>query len=176
MMLARRCLGILAVAGVLLCAARHYAIAQIVQSGGGGGIGGCTPALWANLPATPVAGTCFYVSNAASCAAGTQVTTSGSTPCTLSFINGGWYPAGGATSAASGGFNGTGTGLTSAGQTVSLVTPVGVTNGGTGASSAGATAANNIGAAALGANSDITSLSGLTTPLSVAQGGTEIGR
>jgi hypothetical protein len=60
-------------------------------------------------------------------------------------------------------------GLSSA-ATVS--TPISVTNGGTGASSAGATAAHNIGAAAEGANSDITSLTGLTTPLSAVQGGT----
>jgi len=46
-----------------------------------------------------------------------------------------------------------------------------IANGGTGASSASG-ARNNLGAAQSGANSDITSLSGLTTPLSVAQGGT----
>lgn len=46
-----------------------------------------------------------------------------------------------------------------------------VTHGGTGAATAGA-ARLNLGAAASGANSDITSLSGLTTALSVAQGGT----
>lgn len=54
------------------------------------------------------------------------------------------------------------------------VTAVPVANGGTNATSAGATAAHNIGAAAEGANSDITSLTGLTTPLSVAQGGTGV--
>lgn len=48
---------------------------------------------------------------------------------------------------------------------------VGIGQGGTGAATATA-ARNNLGAAASGANSDITSLSGLTTPLSVAQGGT----
>lgn len=74
-----------------------------------------------------------------------------------------------------------------------LSTPILVSDGGTGATSAGAalinlggtsygigvfTAANAasaraaITAAAAGANSDITSLSGLTTPLSIAQGGT----
>jgi hypothetical protein len=58
------------------------------------------------------------------------------------------------------------------GGAATVSTPISVTNGGTGASSAGATAAHNIGAAAEGANSDITSLTGLTTPLSVAQGGT----
>jgi len=44
---------------------------------------------------------------------------------------------------------------------------LGVTQGGTGAGSASGARAN-LGAAASGANSDITSLSGLTTPLSVA--------
>lgn len=46
-----------------------------------------------------------------------------------------------------------------------------IEGGGTGASNAGA-ARLNLGAAALGANSDITSLSGLTTPLPVSEGGT----
>jgi hypothetical protein len=46
-----------------------------------------------------------------------------------------------------------------------------VTKGGTGAATAGA-ARTSLGAAASGANSDITSLSGLTTVLSQAQGGT----
>ena len=45
-----------------------------------------------------------------------------------------------------------------------------IAGGGTGAESASA-ARTNLGAASSGANSDITSLSGLTTPLSVAQGG-----
>lgn len=49
--------------------------------------------------------------------------------------------------------------------------PVGVSYGGTGASTANG-ARTNLGAAASGANSDITSLSGLTTPLSATQGGT----
>ena len=46
-----------------------------------------------------------------------------------------------------------------------------VANGGTGATSA-STARSNLSAAQSGANSDITSLSGLTTPLSASQGGT----
>lgn len=46
-----------------------------------------------------------------------------------------------------------------------------VVSGGTGAETASA-ARTNLGAAASGANSDITSLTGLTTPISVAQGGT----
>jgi hypothetical protein len=48
---------------------------------------------------------------------------------------------------------------------------VSIPYGGTGAVSAAA-ARTNLGAAASGANPDITSLSGLTTPLSVSQGGT----
>jgi hypothetical protein len=53
-------------------------------------------------------------------------------------------------------------------------TPVAVAYGGTGATTA-AGARSNLGAAASGANSDITSLSGLTTPLSGPQGGTGFG-
>ncbi len=52
-----------------------------------------------------------------------------------------------------------------------LTGPVALANGGTGGTDA-ATARASLGTAALGANSDITSLSGLTTPLSKAQGGT----
>lgn len=48
-----------------------------------------------------------------------------------------------------------------------------VNHGGTAAATA-AGARTNLGAAASGANSDITSLSGLTTPLSVGQGGTGV--
>lgn len=55
--------------------------------------------------------------------------------------------------------------------TAGIATPIDIADGGTGATSA-ATARTSLGAAALGANSDITSLSGLTTALSVAQGGT----
>lgn len=51
------------------------------------------------------------------------------------------------------------------------ITPLAVAVGGTGANTAAA-ARTNLSAAQLGANSDITSLSGLTTALSVAQGGT----
>ena len=50
-------------------------------------------------------------------------------------------------------------------------TPLGVSVGGTGASTA-ANARTSLGAAKSGANSDISALSGLTTALSVAQGGT----
>lgn len=49
--------------------------------------------------------------------------------------------------------------------------PLSIANGGTAATSAGA-ALVSLGAAARGANSDITSLTGLTTPLSRGQGGT----
>ena len=78
-------------------------------------------------------------------------------------------------------------------DTASIATPIAISDGGTGATTAGdalinlggtstgiglftassgAVARAALGAAAAGANSDITSLSGLTTPLSVAQGGT----
>lgn len=57
---------------------------------------------------------------------------------------------------------------------VSLNGAVPLANGGTNATSA-AGARTNLGAAASGANSDITSLSGLTTVLSTAQGGTGTG-
>tara|TARA_B100001059_G_scaffold168300_1_gene168080 strand:+ start:3185 stop:4978 length:1794 start_codon:yes stop_codon:yes gene_type:complete len=50
-------------------------------------------------------------------------------------------------------------------------TPLGVSVGGTGASTA-ANARTGLGAAKSGANSDISALSGLTTALSIAQGGT----
>lgn len=80
-------------------------------------------------------------------------------------------------------------------ETANLSVPVAISQGGTGATTAGsalinlggtslgiglftatnaATARASIGAAASGANSDITSLSGLTTPLSVPQGGTGV--
>ncbi len=78
-------------------------------------------------------------------------------------------------------------------DTNNLSTPIGIAQGGTGATTAGtalinlggtslgigiftavnaAVARASLGAAAAGANSDITSLSGLTTPLSTSQGGT----
>jgi len=61
---------------------------------------------------------------------------------------------------------------------VVLTTDVGgtlpIANGGTNATDAGA-ALTSLGAAALGANSDITSITGLTTDLTVAQGGTGAG-
>jgi len=52
--------------------------------------------------------------------------------------------------------------------------PLAIANGGTGSATASG-ARSNLGVAASGANSDITSLTGLTTPLSVAQGGTGTG-
>ena len=81
----------------------------------------------------------------------------------------------GATTAAAGTFtNFTFTGTGSFGTIASGTwtgSPVGVSYGGTGATTANG-ARTNLGAAASGANSDITSLSGLTTPLSATQGGT----
>lgn len=80
-------------------------------------------------------------------------------------------------------------------DTASIATPIGISDGGTGATTASAARINlggttvgigvftaasaaagrsAIGGAASGANSDITSLTGLTTPLSVAQGGTGV--
>lgn len=54
---------------------------------------------------------------------------------------------------------------------LTLNTPLAVTSGGTGASTA-AGARTNLGAASSGANTDITSLGGLSTALSISQGGT----
>ena len=77
------------------------------------------------------------------------------------------------------GANLTGTVAVANGGTGATTAPAALTNlGGTATGTALFTAANagagrtTLSAAALGANSDITSLSGLTTPLSVAQGGT----
>lgn len=56
-------------------------------------------------------------------------------------------------------------------NTLNTATPLSVSVGGTGASTA-AVARNNLGAAKSGSNSDISALSGLTTPLSINQGGT----
>lgn len=55
--------------------------------------------------------------------------------------------------------------------TITGITDLAVADGGTGASTA-ANARTNLSAAASGANSDITSITGLTTALTVAQGGT----
>jgi hypothetical protein len=57
------------------------------------------------------------------------------------------------------------------GGSITGITDLALADGGTGASTA-ANARTNLSAAASGANSDITSLTGLTTPLSQAQGGT----
>ena len=54
---------------------------------------------------------------------------------------------------------------------LTLATALPILSGGTGATTASG-ARTNLSAAVLGANGDITSLTGLTTPLSVAQGGT----
>ena len=63
------------------------------------------------------------------------------------------------------------TGATTFSSTVVLSTALPVASGGTAATTA-ANARTSLGAAALGANSDITSITGLTTALTVAQGGT----
>ena len=55
--------------------------------------------------------------------------------------------------------------------TITMTGTLGIGNGGTGATSA-ANARANLSAAKSGANSDITSITGLTTPLAVTQGGT----
>lgn len=64
-------------------------------------------------------------------------------------------------------------GVTITSGTITGITDLAVADGGTGASTA-ADARTNLSAAKSGANSDITSLSGLTTALSVAQGGTGV--
>jgi hypothetical protein len=91
------------------------------------------------------------------------------------FLNNGVLSAsggGGVTGVSS--FTGGSTGLTPATSVAGSVTLGGtlnVLNGGTGAITA-TDARTNLGAAARGANSDITSITGLTTPLAVSQGGT----
>jgi len=57
------------------------------------------------------------------------------------------------------------------GGSITGITDLAVADGGTGSSTASG-ARTNLSAAASGANSDITSLTGLTTPLTTAQGGT----
>jgi hypothetical protein len=61
--------------------------------------------------------------------------------------------------------------ITISGGSISGITDLAVSDGGTGASSP-SSARTNLGAAASGSNSDITSITGLTTALSVGQGGT----
>jgi len=63
------------------------------------------------------------------------------------------------------------TGGSITGVSITGITDLAVADGGTGASTAGG-ARSNLGAAASGANTDITSLGGLTTDIAVADGGT----
>jgi hypothetical protein len=63
--------------------------------------------------------------------------------------------------------------VTITGGTITGVSPIAITSGGTGANSASA-ARFNLSAAVAGNNSDITSLTGLTTPLAVVFGGTGV--
>lgn len=63
------------------------------------------------------------------------------------------------------------TGASITGGSITGITDLAVADGGTGASTAGG-ARSNLGAAASGANTDITSLGGLTTDIAVADGGT----
>ena len=78
-----------------------------------------------------------------------------------------------ATDSAQGQIIATGSLLTPAGIQAAISYPTSVVNGGTGATTA-STARSNLGAAANGANSDITSLNALSTPLSLSQGGTGV--
>ena len=63
--------------------------------------------------------------------------------------------------------------VTITGGSITGITDLAVADGGTGSSTA-ANARAALSAAALGANSDITSLTGLTTPLGAAYGGTGV--
>ena len=63
--------------------------------------------------------------------------------------------------------------VTITGGSITGVSPIAVTSGGTGANTTSA-ARMNLSAAALGNNSDITALTGLTTPLSAVFGGTGV--
>ena len=76
---------------------------------------------------------------------------------------------------ATGGVSGaiTSSSATITGGTITGITDLAVADGGTGASTA-ANARTNLSAAASGANSDITSITGLTTALTVLQGGTGV--
>lgn len=65
------------------------------------------------------------------------------------------------------------TSISVSGGTITGITDITVADGGTGASNA-ADARSNLSAAKTGSNNDITELTGLTVPLSVAQGGTGI--
>ena len=88
-----------------------------------------------------------------------------------------WEPIGGTGTVTSVDVSGGNTGLTTSGGpvtgsgTITISGMLKVAYGGTGANTASG-ALTNLGAAASGANSDITSLSALTTAISIAQGGT----
>ena len=151
------------------------------------------PGSFANLPASPTNGEICTITDATACVAGTALSAGGGgVNCQVTYNGTSWMPAGGAASA---GGSGTvtsvssGTGLTggpiTGSGTLSLLSPVAIGNGGTGATSAGPTAANNIGAAAKANNlSDLASASAartnlglgtaaiINTPVSVSNGGT----
>lgn len=82
---------------IVLIALAGSAHAYVI-GGAGPGATSCPGTTWASLTGTPPAGVACYISDAASCQTGTQITSSGSTPCVVTYINGGWYPAGGVTS------------------------------------------------------------------------------
>jgi hypothetical protein len=124
----------------------------------------------------------YWINNATTGAFSLFVRTSGGTPTTVAQGAKGIYYCDGSL-------------MILASDPTSLTLPVTVADGGTGATTAsaarlnlgitlfadpivtattGASVRTTIGAAAAGANSDITSLSGLTTPLSVLQGGTGV--
>ncbi|HUO06589.1 MAG TPA: hypothetical protein VMU16_15450 [Candidatus Binataceae bacterium] len=127
-------------------------------------------------------GTICTVTDAPACVQGTQVITGGgSAICTVAWNGANWMPMNGSVSTTGGGtITGVtpGTGISGGGMsgnvTVSLTTPVSIANGGTNSTSA-AGALASLGGAARGANSDITSLMGLTTPLGHSYGGTGCG-
>ena len=75
-----------------------------------GGTGCDSPTTYGSLPGSPATGTTCTITNAASCAAGTAVTSTGSTTCQVTYNGTSWYPAGAATA-------GSGSGTVSSGTT-----------------------------------------------------------